>query len=143
MAKRSIQEQGQSLVEIALVVPILLVLFLGIAEVGFFLFSHVQVANATRSGARVGSLCRLNENCATLSTAVQNAVYAEAQSLKMNGSNAKVVTLPANPGTTPAIGTPITVTVTYTHTSPFISQLVPMFPKQLPIQHQVVMRFDR
>jgi len=143
MAKRSIHERGQSLVEIALVVPILLVLFLGIAEVGFFLFSHVQVANATRSGARVGSLCRLNENCATLSTAVQNAVYTEAQSLKMNGSNAKVVTLPANPGTIPAIGTPITVTVTYTHTSPFISQLVPMFPKQLPIQHQVVMRFDR
>jgi Flp pilus assembly protein TadG len=143
MAKRSIQESGQSLVEIALVVPILLVLFLGIAEVGFFLFSHVQVANATRAGARAGSLCRLYKNCATLTTEVQSAVYTEASSLKMSGSNTKVVTLPTNPGTTPAVGTPITVTVTYTHTSPFISQFVPMFPKQLPIQHQVVMRFDR
>lgn len=143
MIKQSTQQSGQSLVEIALALPVLIILFLGIGEVGFFLFSHVQVANATRAGARYGSLCRLHENCVTLNTEVQSAVFAEAQALKMTTTNAKVVTLPSNPGSIPAIGTPITVTVTYTHTSPFISQLVPMFPKNLPIQYQVVMRFDR
>jgi hypothetical protein len=40
-------------------------------------------------------------------------------------------------------GTPITVTVTYTHTPPFVSNFVPMFPADLPIQHRVVMRFDK
>jgi Flp pilus assembly protein TadG len=143
MTKKLFKSRGQSLVEIALVLPILIILFLGIAEVGFFLFSHVQVANAARAGARTGSLCRLTDNCATLNTVVQSAVFSEAQSLKMNGSNTLVKTQPTNPGVNPAVGTPITVTVTYTHTSPFISNFVPMFPQKLPIQHQVVMRFDR
>ena len=143
MTKKSAKQRGQSLVEIALTLPILIILFLGIAEVGFFLFSHVQIANAARAGTREGSLCRLNNNCSTLNTVVQTAVYNEAQYLNMTGSNTTVITQPSNPATNPAIGTPITVTVTYTHTSPIVSNFIPMFPEQLPIQHQVVMRFDR
>lgn len=143
MIKKSTKQRGQSLVEVALTLPILIILFLGIAEVGFFLFSHVQIANSARAGAREGSLCRLNDNCATLNTVVQTAVYNEAQYLTMTGSNTKVATQPSNPATNPAIGTPITVTVTYSHTSPIVSNFIPMFPEQLPIQHQVVMRFDR
>ena len=54
MQAQHFNERGQSMVEIALLLPILIILFLGIAEVGFFLFSHVQVANAARSGTRDG-----------------------------------------------------------------------------------------
>ncbi len=75
MQKQSGGHPGQSLVEAALVLPILLILFLGIAEVGFFLFAQVQVTNATREGARYGSLCRLNRTCADLTGAVKSAVF--------------------------------------------------------------------
>ncbi len=137
-------QRGQSLVEIALLLPILIILFLGIAEVGFYLFSHVQVANAARTGARAGSLCRLHQRCGDLSDFVKETVKAEAPSLKKSNNNPEVVTLPSvSPGTIPAIGTPITVTVTYTHTSPFISNFIPMFPKQIPVRHSVIMRFDK
>jgi Flp pilus assembly protein TadG len=134
--------KGQSLVEVALVLPILVVLFLGIAELGFFLFAHVQVANATRSGARDGSLCKMNNTCANLTTVVESAVYAETQALDMNGGNTGVNVQWAG-SVPPMAGTPITVTVTYTHTPPFVSNFVPMFPADLPIQHRVVMRFDK
>jgi Flp pilus assembly protein TadG len=147
LLKKSPHETGQSLVEIALVLPVLIILFLGIAEVGFLLFAQVQVANATREGARYGSLCRLNHNCFgsgyTLTDVVQSAVLAEAQPLKMNGSNTTVNVQPASLSAVPPIGTPITVTVTYTHTPPFISGLVPMFPSKIPVQHIVVMHFDK
>jgi Flp pilus assembly protein TadG len=134
---------GQSLVEIALVLPALVILFLGIVEISFFLFSHVQVANATRAGARYGSLCRLHNNCANLSAEVSTSVYAEAQFLKMTGANTKITVLP-NPVPIPvAVGSPLTVTVTYTHTPPFISSLVPMFPSTIPIHHRVIMHFDK
>ncbi len=46
--------QGQSLVEFSLFVPILALLLSGIAAFGFLLYAHVQVANATREGARAG-----------------------------------------------------------------------------------------
>jgi Flp pilus assembly protein TadG len=135
-------QRGQSLVEIALLMPILIILFLGIAEVGFYLFSHVQVANAARSGARAGSLCRLYQTCSDANF-VPNTVRAEAPSLKTDNMNIQAQPLPFPSGTTPAVGSLITVTVTYSHTSPFISNFIPMFPKQLPVRHTVVMHFDK
>lgn len=149
MQKRLCNKEGQSLVEVALVLPALVILLLGIAEVGFLLFSHVQVANATRAGARYGSLCRLNHNCLgspglpDLNAVVESAVFSEAQALKMNGTNTIVNVQPTGLITMPVVGTPITVTVTYSHSSPFISNLVPMFPAQIPVRHTVVMHFDK
>ena len=139
-------KRGQSLVEIALVLPLLLILFLGIAEVGFFLFSHVQVANAARAGARYGTLCKMNANCdggaeyADFTEVVESAVLNEASALNMNGGNTTVNVQP-DPLVV-AAGSAITVTVTYTHTSPFVSHFVPMFPAELPVRHRVVMHLS-
>ena len=145
--KRSDYERGNSLVEVALVLPVLMVLFLGIVEVAFLLFAHVQVANATREGARYGSLCRLNDNCDSLTTVVQATVFSEAQFLNMTdigaGGNTAVVVQPPTLSSIPAVGDPITVTVTYNYSSPFVSNYVPMFPTQIPIEHTLVMHFDR
>jgi hypothetical protein len=47
--------RGQNLVEITLIMPIVLLLFAGMVEVGFALYSHVIVSSAAREGARFGS----------------------------------------------------------------------------------------
>lgn len=47
---------AQSLVEFALVLPLLASLLIGLADFGFLFYGHVQVANAAREGARAGSL---------------------------------------------------------------------------------------
>jgi len=142
MRKQSFAEQGQSLVEVALIIPALLILFMGIAEVGFYLYAQVQVANAAREGARYGSLCKQNDTCATLTTEVESAVLSEAELLKMDGTNTSVA-VQWSGSVPPTTSTPITVTVAYTHTSPFISNFVPMFPTELPVEHTVVMQFDK
>ncbi len=147
MQKQPGGHRGQSLVEAALVLPILIILFLGIAEVGLFMFAQVQVTNATREGARNGSLCRLNHTCTDLTNAVRSAVFSEAQFLHMSDSgsnrNTTVTVDPPVLTTAPLVGVPITVTVVYTYSSPFISNFVPMFPATMPIQHSVVMNFDK
>lgn len=147
MHKRSANERGSSLVEVALVLPVLLTLFLGIVEVAFLLFAHVQVANATREGARYGSLCRLHANCDALTDVVKTTVLSEARFLDMtdadSGGNTAVVVQPSSFSTIPAVGDPITVTVTYNYSLPFISNYVPMFPSQIPVEHSLVMHFDR
>ena len=47
-------ERGQSMVEYALVLPILLLLLLGIMEFGIGVFNYNTIANAAREGARYG-----------------------------------------------------------------------------------------
>ncbi len=47
-------ERGQSLVEYALVLPILLLLLVGIMEFGIAVFNYNTIANAAREGARYG-----------------------------------------------------------------------------------------
>lgn len=46
-------QQGQSLVEIAIVLPILLLLFMGIFDFGRAIFAYNSVAEAARNGSRV------------------------------------------------------------------------------------------
>lgn len=49
---------GQSLVETALLLPILAFLLIGILELGLILYAHVTVSNAAREAARAASLYR-------------------------------------------------------------------------------------
>ena len=58
-------EKGQSLVELALLTPILLLLVVGIVEMGRYATLSIEVANAARAGAAYGS-----QNLATAANAV-------------------------------------------------------------------------
>jgi TadE-like protein len=49
------QERGASLLEFALVAPVLLLLTFGAFEYGMFFKDYLTVSNTTRAGARVGS----------------------------------------------------------------------------------------
>src|SRR5439155_10491939 len=48
--------RGQNLVEVALVLPILVIMMLGIVEFGFIYFVWGSVDNAVREGARYGAI---------------------------------------------------------------------------------------
>jgi hypothetical protein len=48
-------QRGQGLVELALALPALLVIFLGLVELGFLLRAHLVVVNANREAARFAS----------------------------------------------------------------------------------------
>lgn len=53
--RRSTALEGQSLVETAILLPLLLVLFLGLIEVGFAMYNYITVAGANREAARLAS----------------------------------------------------------------------------------------
>lgn len=56
---------GQSLVEVALILPMLGLLLIGAVEFGFLLYAQVQVANAAREAARAGTLYRSTRYAST------------------------------------------------------------------------------
>ena len=51
LVKRFRTSRGQSLVELALITPVLLLLLLGATDFGRVYFAHVSVTNAARNGA--------------------------------------------------------------------------------------------
>jgi Flp pilus assembly protein TadG len=52
------EERGQSLIEFALVMPLLLILVLGIIQFGFALHSYIALTDAVRIGARQAAVSR-------------------------------------------------------------------------------------
>ncbi len=49
------REKGTALIETSLVLPLLLILSLGMAEIGFLVIDYLTVTNAAREGARTGA----------------------------------------------------------------------------------------
>ena len=80
-------ERGQAMVEFAVIVPILLVLLLGIMQLGVVYNNWVTLTDAARAGARKGAVCR--SGCSPdAATATTNAVKNSAANL--NQSNLSV-----------------------------------------------------
>ena len=71
-------EQGQTMAELALVLPVLLVLLLGIAQFGVVFNNYVSLTDAVRAGARKGAVSR---NLADPAGACRAQVLASAGSL--------------------------------------------------------------
>jgi Flp pilus assembly protein TadG len=67
-------ERGQTMVEFALVLPILLVLMLGIVQFGVAFNNYVTLTDAVRAGARKAAVSRnASDPAGTCETAVLNA----------------------------------------------------------------------
>ena len=115
------RERGQALVELALVLPILLLVLMGIVDFGRVFHGHLAVTSASRQAAREASLGRTD---AEIMTAARNAASPLAP-------EQIVVTV------TPAFsarqaGTSIEVTVTYS-----LEIITPLIQPFLPNPYQV------
>ena len=105
MNSRVREERGQTAVEFALVAPILIVLLLGVIQIGVAFHDYVTLTDAARAGARKAIVARFHSG--TLTDAV-TAVRSSASDLNQTNLGVSV--------TDPAWNTPgstVTVTATY------------------------------
>jgi len=155
--------RGQSSVEIALLLPILLLILFGIIIGGFIFYAHIQVSNAVREGARAGSLYRMTQFDTgwTLKQTVQKTIYDSSTgksalgflpttSPSFNVLNDVAVTLtdgnssdscPLDPGN-PCPGDKLAVSLTYSYTMPVVSVMVPIFGQPFVMQSNVMMEIQ-
>ena len=70
----SLNERGSGLVELALVLPVVLVLTLAIVQFGVLGFAASAADNAARQGARIGSVAQVNPAGQAVAEAQQVAV---------------------------------------------------------------------
>jgi Flp pilus assembly protein TadG len=110
-------DSGAEIIEMAIVLPLLLMVLFGIVEFGFVFQRYVFLTNAAAEGARVASLPGYT------SADVSSRVEAYATASNITGVSATSVASPiAGPGGTMWPGSKVTVTYVYTYK--FIGPLV-------------------
>jgi len=114
-------EKGASAVELALVLPILLMLLFGIFQFGLVFNSYLAVTHAAREGARLASVDKYSE-----SVVIERATPVTPTSVTINYPNGK------------AQGEPVTVTVNddFTLEIPFYGTV------NIPLSGSATMRME-
>lgn len=109
--RRILDERGQALVEFALLAPILVLILVGVIQVGTWIFTDVDLSSGTREGGRLLSTSKAD------STAIKDVEDRVAQNLDsgVDASKLQYSFSPAPAGSTPLwpAGTTVTLTVTY------------------------------
>lgn len=110
-------KKGQSLVETALVLPIILLILTGIVDFGLLFNNYLIVSNASREGARSAVIGSTNEQI----RAVVNTVAASLDSDKLTITISP--DLPA--GRSKGVAAAVTVEYEYSMITPIIAAIVP------------------
>jgi len=150
------RDNGQSLVEFALVFPIIVLLILAFAEIGRAVFAYNTIANAARQGARVAAVNQLAdvtecdesrpvEDPYEPHWSYRGCALVAARTLGISGSNVSVAysatpdtTLDCDPTLHVGCLAAVTVTYDFTLSTPFVSLLIGPFTmsqtSEMPIE---------
>jgi Flp pilus assembly protein TadG len=122
LRKRLQSESGAELIEVALTLPLLMLVVLGIIEFGFLFQQYEVITNAAREGARVAVLPSYSTDDAK--TRINN--YLDASGLVSSSATVNVAAQSAV-----SIGTncmvPMQATVSYPHPVPFVGGIMQYF----------------
>jgi hypothetical protein len=127
---------GQSLVEFALVLPLFVLLIAGIFDIGRAFYSSITITNATREGARYGTLnpdyapgmCRVAYNEVIESGLIKPNIDFNWSDISIS-CNITVTCIDPTLGTTPSPGCthhqPLMVTVNYLYDDMILGFFIP------------------
>lgn len=155
-ARSSRESRGQSLVEFALVFPIIVLLVVGFAEIGRAVFAYNTIANAARQAARVATVNQIAnvtdcdesrpvEDPYEPHWSIRGCAIAAASTLGITTANVSISYAPP-PSTsldcdpTLHVGCIASVTVTYDYevSTPFVNMLIGPFTmsqtSQMPVE---------
>lgn len=136
------RENGQSLVEFALVIPIIVLLVAAFVEIGRAVFAYNTIANAARQGARVAIVNQLEDITDCDATrpvedpfephwSIRGCVLVAASTLGITTDNITIeyrtppdTTLSCDPVLHIGCLAAITVTYDYSISTPFLSMLI-------------------
>jgi Flp pilus assembly protein TadG len=116
-AKLLKNRKGQSLVETALVLPVLILILAAIIDFGIMFNNYLLIGNAAREGARSAAIGSTDAQI----TAKVNQVASLLDSTKLT------IVISPNGTTGRTSGNPVTVTVKYTYSmiTPVIGDIIP------------------
>ncbi|MDS0525888.1 pilus assembly protein [Clostridium sp. SHJSY1] len=123
-------QNGQALVEFAIILPILLILVMGILQFGMMLNSYLAIENATREGARAGIVGKSDFE-------IKNMIIAMSPSL--DPQNIVITINPTENSRKSGDTLVVKITYNYELTVPIISSL---FNNVIVLNGQTSMRIE-
>ena len=128
---------GQSLVEMALVLPLLLLLIMGLVQLSTILRSKMILEHAAREGGRLAAVTALEDGS---DDRIKQAVINAAASLDPAIKGTDIVISPAEVETGRISGSPITVGIDYL--LPLQIPIINSIIDRCPLRSRVVMRIE-
>jgi Flp pilus assembly protein TadG len=123
------QVRGQSLIEFALLLPLLLIIVFGIIDFSIGLYDKAIVTNASREGARTGIVYRYPAlTTSGLQSTVNTAVQGYCSSYLITFGAASTPAVTVSGGTVSGVaasGQTLSVTVSYNYAYSVISSFIP------------------
>ena len=107
-------EQGQTMAEFAIVLPILVVLLFGIVQFGILFNNYVTLTDAARAGARAAAVSRQSGD----------PVGAATTAVRASGADLNQGSLGVNVSSTWMPGSQVTVTATYPYSISLLGWVV-------------------
>ena len=120
--RRKKNEQGQAVVEFAVILPVLLLILFAILQFGVVFNNYIQVTAAAREGARKAAVSRTAGNCAAVQALATSAARTAAPGLDQSKMAVTVTATCTNNAYAP--GTDTKVTVTYPYAISIIGRVV-------------------
>lgn len=77
------KNSGQSLTEVAIALPLLFIILLGMIDLGRMYYSYVAIANAAREGARAGAGLQCSDSAFTSKVQAKAQAEADAASIAL------------------------------------------------------------
>jgi Flp pilus assembly protein TadG len=115
---------GNSLLEFALVLPVLMLILIGVLEFPLLMYDKAVITNASREGARYGITLRTPSYATSAQVITYTTTYCTNKLISFSSSPASV-TVTATPSISPpAFGAQLTVTVTYVYTDLVLHNLI-------------------
>lgn len=130
--RRSGQDRGANIVEMALLLPLLMLFLIGVADLGRAFFAYVALTNATREGARFASRYPFTAS----EDDVQKVIARVQDEPAVPGAAWTAITATVD-GLGDAKGEPVTVTATLEFDT-LIGSMIGLDP--LTLRSQVTMR---
>jgi Flp pilus assembly protein TadG len=137
LGARMRQSRGQSMVEFALILPALMLVFVGCLQLGLAFFSYEQVASAANAAARAAAVNRAGDPTA----AAQAAARSISPTLGLKNAQIAVSYSSTASPSGAAWTYPGTTSVTVTH--PFTLSLFGLLPQSIDLTASATKRVER
>ncbi|SMB94892.1 TadE-like protein [Thermanaeromonas toyohensis ToBE] len=122
--------QGQALVEMALILPLLVLLIMGTWDLGHILGDYLLLLSASREGARVGAVGASDE-------AIRARIKEAAPTLEITDD--KILITPEEALRRPGVALQVRIEYEARLFTPLLSQLI---PNPFPLKVETVMRVE-
>lgn len=126
------REKGQSLVEFALILPLIVFLLLGVVDFSRIFHSYLTIDHAGREAARAASIGRDDST-------IEGVAVSQGSSINLT-TDQVAVEPPVSPPDKRNSGTDVTITISYPVT--FLTPLISNVVGPLTLKNKTVMRVE-